>query len=568
MNGLKMNDFFSDLDRVPMGALLLDEHLRLLRMNTYAKQLFGNDQKTWWDPVWQQIFLGWMGPQKGITREETTYFTYHERFFMAYQFIYPLASGNGTCVLFYPCAKLARMLQELSFYKDVSLDLEAIFDSSHDVLIYVSDGQGKTLHVSSACLSLWGYSEEELVGSTVYELERQGVFTPSITRLVLEKREKVQGIQTTRTGRRLLVSGSPYKDEQGNIVRVVNFSKDITEISQLQSELELMKNLTEGYRREVMDLRMKHEVDSRLVYRSERMENVVDLARRFAKFETPLLLLGESGVGKALFASYIHKESLRKEKPFILVNCAAVPETLMEMELFGSKEEAKEPKLGALEMANGGTLFLEEVDALSLGVQFKLLRVIEDQKMQRVGSRETFPVDIRVIASTSRDLEELIRRQMFSKDFYYHLNGVPIVIPPLRERKEDIIKLILYFTERLNRKYQLQKKFHPLLLKQLQDYDWPGNVRELQHVTERLIVTSEDPLIGPEDLPEAVTQKIEKQRPLEVHKIIPLKEAIAQLEKELLELSYEKYKSTTKMAEVLGVNQSTISRKWNKLKGK
>lgn len=442
-------------------------------------------------------------------------------------------------------------------------DIRAIFDISYDVM-YVSDGEGTTLRVSGACAAsgeqIWGVKASELIGKSVYQLEKEGVFSPSITRLVMEKKEKVSMTQTTKTGRRLMVVGVPIKDETGQITRIVNASRDITEVSKLKSELAVLKQVTEGYRQELLNFRVKHDLENQFIYRSEKMKQVILLAEKMAKVDSTVLLTGESGVGKEKIASIIHRWSERRG-PFISVNCATLPETVLEYELFGYVGKDGVDNWGSFGLANGGTLFLDDVDQLPLSLQARMYRAIQEKN--NAIEHHAYPEEnsYRIIASTSTNLEEKVREGTFRKDLYYLLHVVPMVIPPLRNRKEDIIPLILYFADRINKKYGLNKRFNPRVLKMLQEYAWPGNVRELQNIVERLIVTVDGHWICAEHLPDDINVDGTNGRVIQVHGIVPLKEAVALLEKELLMLALEKYGSTTKMAQVLGINQSTVSRK-------
>jgi transcriptional regulator with PAS, ATPase and Fis domain len=302
-----------------------------------------------------------------------------------------------------------------------------------------------------------------------------------------------------------------------------------------------------------------------MIYRSEQMEKVFSFSQKVAKVDSSVLLLGESGVGKELIAAHIHKWSNRQNGPFITVHCGAIPPSLLETELFGD-EQGTEVKVGYMEMAHEGTLFLDEVDELPLNLQVKLLHSIQEKRVFRIGGNKPVDANTRIITATTVDLEEKVRSGQFRKDLYYHLNIIPISIPPLRERKEDIIPLIIHFTEKLNHLYGMKKKFNPLLLKKLQEYAWPGNVRELQNLTERLLVTSEGNWIHEEHLPDHMIPKMKGQKRIEIHEILPLKEAVTLLENELLSMAQKKYHSTTKIAQVLGVNQSTVSRKLRRLK--
>ncbi|GAX89253.1 sigma 54-interacting transcriptional regulator [Effusibacillus lacus] len=475
----------------------------------------------------------------------------------------------GAIKIYWEAAEIEKIAMNLDSYVNLVQDLKAVFDSSYDV-IYVSDGQGMTLRVSSAAERLWGYKEEELVGQTVYELEKKGVFKPSITRLVLEKKEKVQAIQTTKTGRRLKVVGTPIKDEDGNIIRVINTSRDITEESRLQSELEETKQIMQGYKRELEQLKQRTLQDGQLIVKSQLMKNVIALAEKVADFDSTVLILGESGVGKEIIASHIYQNSPRKDKPFIKVNCGAIPENLLESELFGYDKGAftgasKDGKMGLFELAHDGTLFLDEIGEIPLALQVKLLRVLQEKEFVRVGGTRSVQVNVRIIAATNRNLEEEVRKNAFREDLYYRLNVVPIRIPPLRERQEDILPLAVHFLEKCNKQFNTNKSFSRETAELLQAYKWPGNVRELQNIIERLVVTTEQKVIEVHHLPDALLQTQTVASGVSVSNIIPLQQAIELVERQLLTMAKERYNTTTKIAEVLGVNQSTISRKLNKL---
>ncbi|WP_272999626.1 sigma 54-interacting transcriptional regulator, partial [Hydrogenibacillus schlegelii] len=250
-----------------------------------------------------------------------------------------------------------KLKKELDEYRTSFQDLQTIFDNSYDV-IYVSDGSGITMRVSSACERLWGMKKEELVGRSVFELEAEGVFRPSVTRLVLETGRKVQVLQETMTGRRLMVVGTPIKDASGRIVRVVNASRDVTEIEELERELHQLKSIVEGYRRQIVKLQERREAHGeRLVYRSKAMEKLVALIERVAATDSTVLILGESGVGKEIIVNYIHRLSSRANKPLIKINCAAIPDSLLESELFGYEPGAftgadKHGKAGLFELSH------------------------------------------------------------------------------------------------------------------------------------------------------------------------------------------------------------------------
>ncbi|MCF6794712.1 MULTISPECIES: sigma-54 interaction domain-containing protein [Priestia] len=460
-------------------------------------------------------------------------------------------------------------ITEYEKYKSESMDLKAIFETSYDVM-YVSDGEGNTIRASSACLELWGKKENELIGRNVIDLEKEGIYTPSITRLVLEQRKKVSAIQTTKEGRRLMVVGTPIKNEQGEVIRVINASRDITEVSQMQSEISEMKRLIAGYKQELMELKKDKTEKVKLISYSKKMEKTLELARRVANVDSTVLILGESGVGKEMVANLIHETSDRKNSPFIKVNCGAIPENLLESELFGYEGGAftgakKEGKMGLFELANKGTLFLDEIAEMPLALQVKLLRVLQEREVMRVGGVKPVAVNVRIIAATNRNLHEDVQKGNFREDLYYRLNVIPLSILPLRERREDILPLASYFIEQFNQKYLTKKTLSAETAEAFELYNWPGNVRELQNIVERLIVISDGDEIQHLHLPEEITNLSSNRDKVQVLDILPLKECMEMAEKQLLRLAKQKYSSTVKIADALQVNQSTISRKLQKL---
>ncbi|MEI2337837.1 sigma-54 interaction domain-containing protein [Priestia megaterium] len=460
-------------------------------------------------------------------------------------------------------------ITEYEKYKSESMDLKAIFETSYDVM-YVSDGEGNTIRASSGCLELWGKKENELIGRNVIDLEKEGIYTPSITRLVLEQKKKVSAIQTTKEGRRLMVVGTPIKNEQGEVIRVINASRDITEVSQMQSEISEMKRLIAGYKQELMELKKDKTEKVKLISYSKKMEKTLELTRRVANVDSTVLILGESGVGKEMVANLIHETSDRKNSPFIKVNCGAIPENLLESELFGYEGGAftgakKEGKMGLFELANKGTLFLDEIAEMPLALQVKLLRVLQEREVMRVGGVKPVAVNVRIIAATNRNLHEDVQKGNFREDLYYRLNVIPLSILPLRERREDILPLASYFIKQFNQKYLTKKTLSAETAEAFELYNWPGNVRELQNIVERLIVMSDGDEIQHLHLPEEITNLSSNKDKVQVLDILPLKECMEMAEKQLLRLAKQKYSSTVKIADALQVNQSTISRKLQKL---
>lgn len=382
---------------------------------------------------------------------------------------------------------------------NMKLDLKTILDSCREV-IFVSDAKGKALRVSASWKEIWKAEGINFFEKDVFQVEKDGVITPSATRLVSEKKERVQIIQQTDNGRTLIVTGTPIKDENGDIKRIVSISEDITEISTLKKENKRLHAL------------INDETVSSLVFNSDPMHDVLLTAFKAATVDSTVLITGESGVGKELIVDYIHNWSNRSEKPLIKVNCGSIPENLLESELFGYVSGAftgalKEGKQGLFEAANDGTIFLDEIGDMPLSLQVKLLRVLQEQEVTRIGETVPIKINVRVIAATNRNLPEEVKLKTFREDLYYRLNVVPVYVPPLRDRSEDLLPLILHFTEEFNRKFSKMKVFSPESIKQFYVYSWPGNIRELRNIIERLIVLTDTNYLEPIHLPDFLQMK-------------------------------------------------------------
>lgn len=295
------------------------------------------------------------------------------------------------------------------------------------------------------------------------------------------------------------------------------------------------------------------------------MRKVITVARTVAKTDATVLITGETGTGKEVLSNVIVRSSRRADKPFIKVNCAAIPEELLESELFGYEEGAftgakKGGKKGAFEEAEGGTILLDEIGELPFQVQAKLLRVLQENEITRIGGQKTIPLDIRIIAATNRNLRHEIREGRFREDLYYRLNILPLEIPPFRERPEDIPFLAGHFLEEFNRKYGRETIMDPDVMRIFRGYSWPGNVRELRNLAERLVVLSVDGRITKEEV----------QRILEIRDDVPeskgqtLKEAVAQLEALMIRNALDEYGSKNRAAAALGIDHSTLIRKCRK----
>ncbi|KAB7704735.1 AAA domain-containing protein [Bacillus aerolatus] len=456
------------------------------------------------------------------------------------------------------------------FYMDPSNKAEVLHSLEEDIM--VTNANGIVLKVSKGSGSHYGLEPETLLGKSVYDLEQEGVFKPAITPVVLQKKKKVILVQTTPSGKKILITGIPVFGETGEIEHIVSYSYDISELLVIK---EYLNNLEEEMARVKSELALLRHQSIKLdgmIADSQAMKNIVDTIQRIEDIDVTVLLLGESGVGKSALAKQIHLKSPKKNGPFIEVNCSAIPEALFEAEFFGyeggSFTGAKaKGKIGYAEMAQGGTLFLDEIGELPIHLQAKLLKFIQNKQFYRVGGTKPVSADFRLIAATNRDLKKAVEKQEFRQDLYFRLNVVPIHIPPLRERKEDLLALIYHFKNRFAKQHNRQRELDNLLVEHLLGLEWKGNVRELENLMERLMITSRSPLINLEELPAEYQLQLKSDSLFNLERTgQTLAEVLEQVEKKMLFHAQEKYRTTTEMAKALGISQPSVVRKLKKYK--
>lgn len=448
--------------------------------------------------------------------------------------------------------------------------LESIIETSFDG-IYVTDDKATTILINKSYERITGLKREDLIGHNMAEFVSQGVMSEATSFSVLKNKRPVTLYQTFNTGKSALVTSTPFFDEDGNIKIIVTNVRDITELKELQEKDNQRKNENIKYKGIIEELKLQIANDDYIIAEDEEMLNLLLLAKRVAKVDTTVLIYGETGTGKEVFAKYIYNNSSRKERPFIKINCGAIPENLIESEFFGYVEGSftgavKGGKMGIFEAANNGTLLLDEIGELPLNMQVKLLRVLQDGQFERVGSNDTIKVDVRIIASTNKNLVEMVEKGLFREDLYYRLNVVQLKVIPLRERKSSIIPLSEYFLGVYNKKYAMEKTVSKEAMKYLYEYSWPGNVRELRNLIEMLVVTSVSDIIGKSNLPEQLTGNNNAKNTNSNDKLPKLSEAVEELERDLIFRSYEKYRSVRGAAKELGIDPSTFVRKRQKYK--
>jgi transcriptional regulator with PAS, ATPase and Fis domain len=397
---------------------------------------------------------------------------------------------------------------------------------------------------------------------------KRGILQESVTQNVIEQKKSVTVLQKNYNQKETLMTGSPIFNEKGEIDKIVTNIRDMSELNQLNEELKKAKRLNKEYEKEISRLKSISSLEPDMIIESEKMKDIYQMAQRMANFDTTILILGETGVGKDVLARYIYRTSSRFEKgQFIKVNCGAIPKELIESELFGYDGGAfsgasRSGKAGMFELAHNGILFLDEVGELPVSVQVKLLRAVQDKEIMRVGGTKTKKVDVRLISATNRNLKEMVKKGEFREDLYYRLSVVPVIVPPLRERKDDILPLVHSLLKDYNHKYHLSKRLDQALHHFLYLYEWPGNVRELSNLLERLLLTVPKEVMGVDDLPDEYQSADKKKK--EISADLSLKEIAEQAEKAALQKAVVQYGTTYEIAEKLKSSQATIVRKLQK----
>lgn len=439
------------------------------------------------------------------------------------------------------------------------------FIRNNNIDIITTDKDGIILNISPFFEKFYNVTSKELLGKSVFELENMGVFYPSAASKVLKTSQIITMLQKNKMGRKILVTALPIKDSNKNISRVICFSYDITDLFKIEEQVKILEKNAKLYIKNLKHIENKKINFSNVIGTGTEMQEIFKLITKVADFDVNILITGESGVGKNYLAKLIHNISKRCKSPFIELNCGAIPENLLESELFGYESGSftgakKHGKTGLIELAQNGTLFLDEIGELPLNLQVKLLKVIQDKTFNRIGGTKSIKINFRLITATNRNLKELIKQKKFREDLFYRLNVVSINIPPLRERKEDISYLILHFVDKFNKKYHLSRKFSESAVNDLVKYNWVGNIRELENVIERSLLISENNIISEDSLP----KNIRENNKLNLEKNNTLHERLDNYEKHIVLNAFKKYKTTVGVGKALGISQATAVRKIKK----
>ena len=450
---------------------------------------------------------------------------------------------------------------------DVTDFAELILKYSTDGIL-LTDSTGLVIAINKRFSTLFQIPASEVLGSNVLDLVKQGAWSPNLFQRVVQKKKTLSIIQTTRSGKSILATGTPIFDDADKLLYVLFNDRDMS----LQSVLENDSTDSVELAIKAAAKNEHHVAESQqytlngIVVKSSSMKKQLNLALQVARFPVPVLLTGESGVGKTMFARFIHDQSPRREGPFIAINCGAIPDQLVESELFGHTGGAftgatAGGKKGRVLAADKGTLFLDEISELPYVLQVKLLQFLETNQIYPVGGTSPIPVDCTVLAATNRNLASMIADKMFRDDLYFRLNGMPIELPPLRKRREEIPPLARFFLEQYSTRFGIEASLTPEALNELEQLPFKGNVRELSHLIQRLLIGTGGGKITVEDIREWATTETEDSPHQLPHYEGTLSQQVSQFEKEIIQQTIEECGSQAEAAKILGVHQSTLSRK-------
>ncbi|NJI78896.1 sigma 54-interacting transcriptional regulator [Clostridioides difficile] len=465
---------------------------------------------------------------------------------------------------------------DLKFY-------QKILEASHDE-ICASDNKGIIIYCNKAFEENYGLKKEDILGKNVSFLEESGYSTKSPIPVVLKTKSKFSLEQDTQTGKKLIITATPVFDENGNLEFTVENCRDITELNNIKNKLEDTRKQVKKYKSEVETLyRTALRIEDTVIMDGLVMRPIINTVNHVSKTDVSVLLLGESGTGKSSLARYIHHNSNRANGPFITINCATISPQLLESELFGYTSGAftgasTRGKVGLVELADGGTLFLDEIGDIPQNLQAKFLQLIQDKTFTPVGSLKNKKVDIRIISATNADLISKVKEKKFREDLYYRLNVIEIKLPPLRERKDNLVEIIKYYFNRYSSDFNLNKTISKEAINIIANYRFPGNIRELQNIIQKILLTCTNNHITVNDLPNILTKNVtidNNENKLNISQINEdivsdltsincknknLDTLIMEYEKNIILDSYEKFGSSYKVAKHLEISQSKASR--------
>lgn len=466
----------------------------------------------------------------------------------------------GAVALFQDISSIEELSRQLKEIQSLKEQLDLILHSVEDLIAH-SDEQGQIIYANPKM--------NRLLGKIGQQQSIQGLLGDQVWEKVATSREAANQVIHLEQGLPYIAKINPIIVDDEFYGTVLTMSP-LNEWKSLLQQLEIAEERTRYLEQELSKYEVLHDAFSQIIGYSEALMDSLSIAKKVAKTDSTVLITGESGTGKELVAKGIHEASARKGKPFIRVNCAAIPASLIESELFGHEKGAftgaHQMRAGKFELAHTGTIFLDEIGDLNLDMQAKLLRVLQEREVERVGGSRTIKLDVRVIAATHRDLKKMVMEGSFREDLYYRLNVIPVHLPPLRNRREDIPVLVDYFRKQLNqRQGKSIKYFEKGFMEALMHYNWPGNIRELQNVMERVISLSEGDTLQLKYLPEYLRENQSYPESgagllLRDGEVLPM----AEYEKEVLKHTIQYFPSYNMAGKALGLTHKTVASKVRK----
>jgi PAS domain S-box-containing protein len=466
---------------------------------------------------------------------------------------------------------------------DELIKLQSINEILHSIVQYSSDGlfvvndEGIVIEVNKAYEEMTGISKKEVINRNIRDLVLNQYFDKSAASIALDTKKKTTIIQQIKQQKYFVVTANPILDKNQKVSMVVTSVRDISYLYHLQKQLQDSHHITNN-----TPNTLYNQPDFYIVYNSPQMKMLYQKIEQISQFPTNILITGDSGTGKEVLANLIHQLSSKSNQPFIKVNCSAIPNELFESEMFGFTGGSftgakKEGKPGFFEQANNGTILLDEIGEIPIQFQVKLLRVLQEKSITRIGSTKPINLSFRLICSTNQNLERLIHEKKFRLDLWYRINVVQLKIPPLKSRKDDIPPLVEQFKDEFCNKYKLTKQILPETMNKLIEYDWPGNVRELRNVIEYVIISTLTSQVGPADLPDNIRENWNLEMPLIsedefsdqashlLSKEISLKSALEQYETEIIISTLKRTSSIRSAAQQLKIDHSSLIRKMRRL---
>lgn len=554
------------LDVIHAGILAFDGTGNLLYINQYAQQLFDiKAEDALGKPAVsifkEDDFLNLV--EKSLLGSSQSYIWQQRSLLVTACRIDNTNINKGCLVLLQKTTSIRNIDDEID---QIRGEFSSLLESSYDGIILADEKS--ILQVNASFGRITGVAPGLIIGKNINDLNTEEhvclAAIQEVTRLITYHKKTLTLQRCLTSGNEIFVTGNPVFNRHGKVVRMLLNVRDVTELKSLEDQIKKISNVCEESKQ--VDDENSHLFHG-IVAESPSMRRLIDLVLRISRVDSTVLLVGESGVGKDVFARLLYRLSDRNQKPFISVNCGAIPDDLLESEFFGYVKGAftgadNQGKAGLFEQANDGVLFLDEVGELPLHLQVKLLKVIQDKRCRRLGGTKDTHLNVRIFAATNRDLHQMVSDGIFRADLFYRLYVVPITIPALRDRREDILPLSLMFLKRFNTKYNVTQTLGHELMSFLETYDWPGNVRELQNIVERMVVTADTNVLTPEHLPQSIKDSGCNGLPYsDLPHTMNLKVAREALESKLIVHALSKTGNTRKAGKLLGIDHSNVIRK-------